>query len=130
MSAWRREAIEKLPECRDLIQSAESVSAMWVDLWAEFVHAHDEPINRDFIGRVYDFASWSVNESGSEDASLYAVVGFYEDLPRYPQVRTEMPRWISLPDYHKFREVFKTFLNDKQFTDFEAGFLKQRGVRA
>ena len=37
MSAWRRKAIELLPELRLVIEKADSPTALWIDLTFHFV---------------------------------------------------------------------------------------------
>ena len=42
MSAWRRKAIELLPELRPTIERADSPTALWTDLSAHFVNIATE----------------------------------------------------------------------------------------
>jgi hypothetical protein len=32
MSAWRREALQRLPECRQVIEPADNPMALWIEL--------------------------------------------------------------------------------------------------
>jgi hypothetical protein len=126
MSAWRRMAIEKLPECRDLIQGAKNPYQFWIDLRFEFEDAHREPTNTDFVSRVYEYASWAANESGNPDLCTAAAVAFYEHLPTMPLVRREKARWISRPFYHELRDLLRYHLSESEFEEFEAEFWRRK----
>jgi hypothetical protein len=57
MSAWRRQALLAIPECKQLISASESPMALWIELHFEFekaFQADDLPRIRRFI----EYAKW------------------------------------------------------------------------
>jgi hypothetical protein len=53
MARWRAEAIERLPELRQTIASADSVLALWGELFDAFEAAYrKEPANESLIARI------------------------------------------------------------------------------
>ena len=73
MSAWRKIAIENLPQHRELIDHSESVGMLWVDLWLIFVNAHRPPADESTIKGVYEFASWCMAKSGNADIETLTI---------------------------------------------------------
>src|SRR5437868_5806976 len=110
MSAWRRAAIEKIPRFRKLIEESQSVGMLWVDLWFEFVKAHSDPHDEEFIGRFYDYAWWCAN-SPDPDTSTAGVLCFYEHLPTQPTVRAHMAKWLSAEQFNGMGEIFRYHLD-------------------
>jgi len=74
MSTWRRIAIEKLPQHRQLIEHSESVGMLWVDLWLKFVHAHRPPFDDATVKAIYEFASWCLAGSKNADIASSTIV--------------------------------------------------------
>ena len=90
MSAWRKQALEKLPECRRLIEAADSPMALWIELLGECQDASRNQAE-DLICRFYEFARccW---QSPSADVRTAVACAFYEHLPTTPELRRDMPR--------------------------------------
>jgi hypothetical protein len=116
MSAWRRVAIAKIPRFRKLIEEAESVWMLWVDLWCQFVKAHADPLDEELIGQVYDYAWWCAN-SPDPDTRTAGVLSFYEDLPTRPEVRAQMAKWLSPERFSGMGEIFRYHLDS--FEDYQ-----------
>ena len=57
MSAWRREALQRLPECRQVVESADNPMALWIELLGGCEDAYQKQ-DQDLIRRFYDFARW------------------------------------------------------------------------
>jgi hypothetical protein len=53
MSAWRREALQRLPECRQLIETADNPMALWIELHGACQDAYKKQ-DEDLIRRFYD----------------------------------------------------------------------------
>ena len=126
MSAWRRIAIEKLPQHRELIERSESVGMLWVDLRIIFERAHHEPKDVSTIRAIYEFARWCVADSHSADISTSAVCHFYEHLPQEPLVRHELPKHMTRPEFLGMVEAFKYHLSPEEHEAFVREFLEQR----
>jgi hypothetical protein len=126
MSAWRRVAIEKIPRYRKLIQRADTIGMLWVDLWLEFVHAHSDPIDEELVGQVYDYAWWCAN-APDPDTSTAGVLSFYEDLPLYPAVRAQMAKWLPAEVFAGMGQIFRYHLDSyEEYREFVQQFYEQR----
>jgi hypothetical protein len=68
MPRWRAAAIERLPELRDTIASADSIMLLWIELRMKFEDAYREPRNDDLIRRIYSYADWCLAAPRNEDA--------------------------------------------------------------
>ncbi len=131
MSAWKRTALEKLPEYRGLIEAADNPMALWIELHLKFERVSDD----DLIRRIFEYARWCMKSSGEgrylSDAGTAAVCAFYEHLPQNADIRCELPRWLTREEFASLREAFRYHLSEQEFSDFEAEFLDQtkKGVR-
>jgi hypothetical protein len=125
MSAWRRVAIEKIPGYRKLIEQASNPMQLWTDLRWPFVRAHEAPHNEEFIGQVYDYAAWCL-ASNDPNTFTAVVVAFYEDLPRYPEVRSHVAKWLPTEVFSGLEEVFRYHLSDKEHAEFVREFYERR----
>ena len=114
MSAWRRKAIEKLPEYRPIIERSKCVMAFLDGINCDFVQAHRDPIDELKIRRVYDFAWWAVGESGNDDISSRVAIGFFEDLPLDKQVRELLPQYMTRDQFLGMAEIFKYHLTSEE----------------
>ena len=122
MSAWRREAIARLPELRKMIAAAPSVMYMWNELWWPFRDAYErQPRDEDFIRRVYAYADWCERAPRTRDAGTdpptAVAVAFYENLPTHPAVREDMPRWFTPEQIAISKGIFAYFMDEKQFAE-------------
>jgi hypothetical protein len=79
MSAWRREALHRLPECRRVIEAAENPMALWIELLDECGGAYKEQ-NEDLIRRFYDYARWCWQQ-GSMMSSTRSLARFTSICP-------------------------------------------------
>ncbi len=126
MSAWRRTAIEKLPQHRKLIARSESVGMLWVDLWHIFVAAHRPPADEATIKSIYEFADWCLAESRNADIATSTVCHFYEHLPTETLVRQLLPKNMSRQDFMGMSEVFKYHLSSDEHKAFLREFMEQK----
>jgi hypothetical protein len=128
MSAWKRVALEKLPEYRQVIDASESPMALWVELHCRFQEAYQSAAPDDLIRRFYEYARWCRQSSGTgselSDAGTAAVCAFYEHLPRDAAARRDLRRWVTRAEFSDLREVFRYHLSEHEFTEFEAEFLR------
>ena len=93
MSAWRRKALELLPQHRALIERAESPMSLWIDLHLRF---------RDHVASgeraVLQYASWCTREgagTGPSDTLTAVLVAFYEDLAGEKELWPRFKDWFS-----------------------------------
>lgn len=122
MALWRVEAIKRLPELRREIQSADSVMALWIDVFFAFRRAYEqEPRDESLIARVYDFADWCMHAARGPDAghdpASAATVGFYEDIPTLDAARDDMPRWLRYSEVAGSKPVFSYMIGDEKYDE-------------
>ncbi|MGZ8920267.1 MAG: DUF7674 family protein [Limisphaerales bacterium] len=122
MSAWRREAIERLPECRRIAEEAENPMALWIELLSSCEEAYANN-NEDLIRRFYEFARWCWKSPSDEVRSAVACA-FYEHLPTRPAMRRDMPRRVGRAAFAELREVFGYHLSPEEAAAFEQEFLE------
>jgi hypothetical protein len=126
MSAWKRVALEKLPEYKRLITSAGSPMELWVELNCHFFDACKAGQD-DLVGRFYQYARWCLRSPGKglelSEAGTAAVCGFYEHLPRDVIARRDLRRWITRTEFNDLRAAFQYLLTESEFGELEAEFL-------
>jgi hypothetical protein len=128
MSAWRRTALETLPEYRQIIEVAEGPMALWIELHLKFEEVYRSEIPDDgLIRRFYDYARWCMRSSGEgkylSDVGTAAALAFYEHLPQTRVIRRDMHRWLTRDEFSDLREVFRCHLSGEEFARFESEFL-------
>lgn len=124
MSAWRRQALERLPECRHIAENAANPMALWIELsWAcQNVYRNG---NDDLIRRFFDFARECWNSPNAELRTAVAVA-FYEHLPSHAEIRQDLPRRVSRAEFTELRETFRYHLSPAEADAFEREFLEAR----
>ena len=135
MSAWKRVALEKLPEYRRIIEEAERPMALWIELHLKFEDIYRaEVLDDDLIRRFYEYARWCLESPGEgrclSDAGTAAVLAFYEHLPQLGVIRRDLPRWLSRDEFMGLRDAFHYHLSEEQFASFESEFLDKTKKRA
>jgi hypothetical protein len=127
MSAWRRVAIEKIPRYRRLIAESDNIYCLWSDLFDKFRKAHLEPTDEELIRQVYDYGWWCVDSRGW-DSSNAGIVSFFEELPRFPEVRAQLPKWLTPEAFNGMKEIFRYHLrSDKEYEAFIREFYEPEG---
>jgi hypothetical protein len=131
MARWRAEALQRLPELRDVITSADSVMALWIELLSAFEKAYrSDPWDESLIGRIYSFADWCMNAPRGPDAGhdpMSAVtVAFYEDIPAFKPARDDMPRWFPYAEVANNRQVFAYLIGDEKYDELVKHMAKNR----
>ena len=99
---------------------------LWVDLWLKFVDAHHDPIDEDTIRGTFEFAWWSVTDSGDPDATTAAICHFFEDLPTDPRVRELLPQFMTCEQFLGMRELFRYHLSSDEHRQFVDDFVARR----
>jgi hypothetical protein len=126
MSAWRRIAIEKLPQFKQKIEHSESIGMLWIDLFEAFRRAHEDRPDEATIRQIYDFAWWAAGEAANDDIRSATVCAFFEHLPTDGRVRELMPQYMTREQFLGMKEVFKYFLSPDQHREFVDDFLRRR----
>jgi hypothetical protein len=129
MSAWRKTALEMLPEYRQQIEKSETPMALWVELQFQFSFNYKNHSD-DLIGRFYKYAKWCLESPHQgeylSDAGTAAWVSFYEDLTLENIVQDDVYRWLSKEEFLKLEGAFRYHLEPKEFGEFKESFLEKR----
>ncbi len=104
MSEWRRKASEFIPELQGQIAAAWSPMSLWIDLHLAFERAHRTG-NADQVGRILKYARWCWR-ARSPDTVTAVMCAFFEHLPEYESMRSDIPQWFSAAEFEELREVF------------------------
>ena len=124
MSAWRRQALDSLPECRRIAETAENPMAFWIELSGACVDASARQ-DEDLIRRFYEYARWCW-KSPSDDVRTAVACAFYEHLPTTPALRRDLPRRIGRAEFAELRDVFRYHLPPDEAAVFDREFLEAK----
>ena len=124
MSAWRRVAIERLPEFRATIEEADSPMALWVELGLPFENAFRAG-NEDLVRRFFRFAEWCIDTAHQQatDASTAAWCAFYEHLPRIAGLPEQLHRFLPHNRFLQVQDAFRYHTTDEEFARFRESYL-------
>jgi hypothetical protein len=129
MSVWRKQALETLPEYRQLIETAENPMAMWTELQCRFEDSY-EKLGDDLIGRFYNYARWCLKSPHTQnvesDSQAAVLVSFFEHIVTHKCVREDFHRWFNNGEFVQHELVFKYLLSPKEFDEFKTSFLEKR----
>ena len=120
---WYTKAIETFPEERkDIENIVGTPMGLWITLCFAFEAAYASvPPNESIIRRIYHFARWCLNQEQDNDARwdlpTCVICGFYEDIPRIPAARRDMPRWFTREEVVLMHQTFKYHLTDAEFEE-------------
>ena len=131
MARWRSAAIERLPELREIIASAENVMALWSELTAKFAAAYEaEPRDEDLIARIYAYADWCATaprcNDAANDPSTAVVIAFYEHIATIPAAREDMPRWFRFEEVADNRKIFCYLIGERECENLLAHMQRNR----
>jgi hypothetical protein len=124
MSAWRRQALDLLPEHREVVEAAESPMALWIELHFLF---EDTVARGDWksVGRFLKLAAWCVSEDSGplpNDTSTAAAVAFYEHLPEDRTLWKYFPSWFSRREFESLLPVFAYHLDDNELEQLKQSY--------
>ncbi len=127
MSAWRRIAIEKLPELQKEISMAGGAFGVWIQLHLELENIYGrETVDDSLIARIYEYASWCLCQPHDDNLRSAVVVCFYEHLPLAHKVRQDVARWLSEEEFTTLRFAFCYHLSASEVEDFACEFRAQQ----
>jgi hypothetical protein len=124
MTAWRRVALDFLPELRDRIEHADSPMRLWGDILLRFEDAFRAG-NGDLTSRFFRYAEWSLATAQREptDASTAAWCAFYEHLPRVSGLAGELHRFLPRHQFLRVQRAFRHHLTEAEFARFCDAYL-------
>lgn len=118
MSAWRKEASQRLPELQRIIASREVDSPMmlWMELKCEFQRlCKQEPLPLDLLRRLWGYAEWCLERG--DDVRTGVALGFCEHLIDTKESRNILPKIMSRQDYLDLKGLLLYHNTEK---DYEA----------
>lgn len=120
MSAWRRVAIEMLPEFRDDITQADEPMALWVEIGFRFQDAFRKG-DEDLVRRYFRYAEWCLDTAKQKptDASTAAWCAFYEHLPHIAGLAEQLHRFMPRSRFVQVRDAFRYHTSDGQFAHLQ-----------
>ncbi len=120
--------MQMLPELESQIRTAESPMSLWLEIVFCFDEAYEEPMNEEFIKRVYGYADWCLlqpkGETAEEHLPTCVAVCFWEHIPTIKAPRDDMPRWISFDDVMLNQHFFKYRLTEEEFEELKLVYSK------
>jgi hypothetical protein len=126
MSAWRRQAVERLPEFRAVIESAATPMALWVELVLRFedaVRLGDEGLVRRFF--AYAEWCWDAAPGQATEARTAAVCAFYEHLPLVRGLGDQLHHHLPRQRFLAIQDAFRHHLGEAEFARFRDNYLRQ-----
>ncbi|MGC4035440.1 MAG: hypothetical protein QM764_05725 [Chitinophagaceae bacterium] len=118
MSAWRKKAIECLPESKKDFEDPDmSIYNVFSELLSAAVDFHKVK-NIESLQKIYDFAEWCFRQK-SKDLWNAAGISFYEHLGDYPETRQEMRQWVKPDIYKDIRGLLELRLIDKELQQID-----------
>ncbi len=133
MSTWRREALTLLPECRQIVESADNPMAMWIELHMRFEDAIADE-DWSLVARLLKFAEWCMSPRSGRlpnNTSTAAACAFYEHLPQNRSYWQFFPNWFSHQQFDKLLPVFAYHLGEVELSELKMDFAfnaKKRGI--
>jgi hypothetical protein len=124
MSAWRRIALERLPELRKVIEESASPMALWIELLGEFHEAFSDD-NQTRIMKILDFSRWCWRAADPDTVNAVACA-FFEHLPAHNGMRASIPRWFSRAEFQELRSVFAYHADESILAEIEKQYRAAR----
>ncbi len=121
MSTWKREALERLPECSDILtRYGLKATEVWVELRLVCEAAHKRG-DDDLLHRIYDYARWCW-QSPAPHLRRAVEFAFYQHIPVIPVLRQDMRRRFTRSQFDELREPFSRQLSSDAMAQLEREF--------
>jgi hypothetical protein len=128
MSTWKRKAIEFLPELKNVIETHPNPMSLWIELHQQLISHYLLEPRDDFISRFYQYARWCFFEAKNPDLANAVACAFYEHISTDKNLRDDLHRWLSRPDFSALSEAFRHLLQPDEFAEFEKNFLARKSA--
>ena len=119
MSAWRRKALEFLPQFRNAIESSDSPGMLWVEISNEFRDHAIEREDQEFIEGTLKYLSWSTSSAAGESSQQSALCGFLEDITYNKKHWILFKDWFDKPQFERYKGSFQYALSENEFAQLE-----------
>lgn len=123
MARWRKEAFDRFPDFRGLLQNEKS-AYLFLGEMVERLHEAYLQKDEDLVRRIYEYAKWCQDAPRGKDASddlpTIVTVSFFEHLPRHAEVRRDVGRWLPKKDIEGMKELFLYLGTEEQFQEMLA----------
>ena len=121
MSTWKREALERLPECSDILTRVGlKATEIWVELRLVCEAAHKKG-DDDLLRRIYDYARYCW-QSPAPHLRRAVEFAFYQHVPVVPVLRRDMRRRFTRSEFDELREPFSWQLSADEMAQLEREF--------
>ena len=131
MPLWRRKALEYLPHHRLLIEQADSLGAVWVEL--SVMLRVEEEVDERLLSGIEHFMNWCFTAprvpAGYCPASI-VTVALLEHLPCHSLGRDLMRRWFSREEARQMRQTFEYIVGREAFEQILSTLEPRRSRRA
>jgi hypothetical protein len=118
MSAWRKKAIECLPNLqKEFEQPDTSIYTVFFEMLPAAVEAHKQN-NTEQLHKIYDYAEWCFRQKEQELWNA-AGVAFYEHLGDDPETLKVMPVWIKKDIYNDIRGLLEDLIPDEALKELD-----------
>jgi hypothetical protein len=126
MSAWRRIALEKLPELRKTIEESHSPMALWIELLAELKDAFRND-DETRIRKILELSKWCWSAPDGDTVNAVACA-FFEHLPDHHGMRAHIPSWFSWQEFQELRTVFAYHAGEAVVAEIEKEYARRRSL--
>jgi hypothetical protein len=132
---WLVKAQELFPELQGFLfadHCHDTPVALWIDLdYLLHMAYEDQPVNDDLIGRIYDYASWCLQQPDTEDSEtdLSGNVAFclIESITFEKHASDDLYRWMSIESFDGFEELFRYRLDTEDaYRKFRDEFMEKK----
>jgi hypothetical protein len=120
MSAWRREALARIPKLTAGIERSETICSLWNNLRDYFCEAYDNN-DAELIRAIYGYLEWTHGQppgkTAEDDPHTAAAVCFMEHIPEHPLARVDMPNWFTRQEILGSNEVFSYMIGEEGYVE-------------
>lgn len=121
MSAWRKKAIECLPELRAEFEKPDTgIYQVFFELLPATREAHKKN-DTDSLKKYYEFAEWCFSQK-DKDLWNAAGVAFYKHLGEEKESREAMPDWVKPDTYMSIKGLLELFTNKEDMRKLDNSY--------
>lgn len=127
MSAWRRKALELLPELRLRIESSNSPGELWDGLHSIFEESIKSN-NEKMTSSIIKYLTWCTSEEAgdvSNETHQAVYCGFLEDITQNRKHFPLFKNWFNTVQFEEYKGSFQYTLSEKEFEMLENDFYEK-----